>query len=512
MKMISYIAKKLERLPSSRSCLFTWFHLRGNQFSFELLYFLFISYLGFLILHSLDGKTTTFTPRNLDLFFTSVSAATVSSMSTVEMEVFSNAQLIIMTIMMFLGGEVFTSMVTHYIRTFFINVSPAGHNKVHDCDTQCNFSDKIELKDINILEFGNSKSANFYSDIDLKCKSLKFLGGVVLFYLVFVHFLGVVSVLIYLNVISSAKNILKLKGLHSLTFSMFTIVSTFANCGFVPTNENMLVFRTNSGLLLILIVQILLGNTLYPLALRFSIWAIGKFVKKSETRYLLKNSKGMEYDHLHSYLNSSLLLITVLVFIMVQFILFSSMEWSSESLSGMNVYQKLVGILFQTVNTRHSGESIVNLSTVSSAVLVLFVLMMYLPPYTSFLPISEESSEQGSKRVRRIMENMIFSQQIYLVIFITLVCITESKQMVDDPRNFNVLNIVVEVVSAYGNVGFSTGYNCDRRLKQDGDCQNKWYGFSGKCSDEGKLVLIIVMMFGRQKKFNKNGGKAWKVL
>ncbi|KAF5789633.1 putative cation transporter [Helianthus annuus] len=510
MKMFSYIGKKLEQLCSSCLCRFT-FTLRVNWFSLELLYFLFISTLGFLILHSLDVRTTTFTPRNLDLFFTSVSAATVSSMSTVEMEVFSNAQLIIMTILMFIGGEIFTSLVGHYIRTFFVHDSPKDGNKVDFCDTQSSFSDKIELNDLSIIEFGKQKSDHFSME-DLKHQSLKFLGVVGLFYFVLVQFLGVVSVLIYLSAISSANSILNHKGLHPLTFSTFTIVSTFANCGFVPTNENMLVFRKNSGLLLILIVQILLGNTFYPPALRFSIWFIGKFAKKSESRYLLKNSKDIEYGHLYSYLHSIFLLVTVLVFIMVQYILFSSMEWSSESLSGLNVYQKLVGILFQTVNSRYTGESIVDLSTISSAILVLFVLMMYLPPYTSFLPVAEESSEQGRKRSRKIMDNLIFSQPIYLVIFVILVCITERKQMVDDPLNFNVLNIVVEVVSAYGNVGFSTGYSCDRRLKQDGVCQNKWYGFSGKWSDEGKLILIIVMIFGRLKKFNMKGGKAWKVL
>ncbi|KAK1434554.1 hypothetical protein QVD17_00301 [Tagetes erecta] len=493
---------------------FTWYHLLVNKFSLELFYFLFISTLGFLILQSLDGRSTTFTPRNLDLFFTSVSAGTVSSMSTLEMESFSNIQLVILTILMFIGGEVFTSMIAHYIRMMLLNVSSKDCTSVdtstHYHDTERNVVDTIELHNIKILQCENSKSENYLED--LKYKSLKFLGVVVLFYLVFVQVLGVLTVLIYVNVISSAKNVLRYKGLHTLTFSTFTVVSTFSNCGFVPTNENMLVFRQNSGLLLLLITQVLLGNTLYPPGLRIFIWVIGKFVKKSEARYLLNNSKHTLYNHLQSSLNSSLLLITVLVFIFVQCVLFSSMEWSSGSLTGLNVYQKLVGIVFQTVNTRHAGESIVDLSTLSGAVLVMFVLMMYLPPYTTFLPVEKGSCEQGNKRGRKVMQNLMLSQQTYLVIFIILVCITERKKMVDDPLNFSVLNIVVEVTSAYGNVGFSTGYSCDRRLKRDESCENKWYGFSGKWSDEGKLVLIVVMIFGRLKKFNMNGGKAWKVL
>jgi len=52
------------------------------------------------------------------------------------------------------------------------------------------------------------------------------------------------------------------------------------------------------------------------------------------------------------------------------------MEWNSAGLSGLNSYQKTIGVLFQTMNTRYAGESIVDLSTISSAILVLFVVMM----------------------------------------------------------------------------------------------------------------------------------------
>lgn len=46
----------------------------------------------------------------------------------------------------------------------------------------------------------------------------------------------------------------------------------------------------------------------------------------------------------------------------------------------------------------------------------------------------------------KVTENLIFSQLSYLTIFIILVCITERKKLKEDPLNFNVLNIVLEVI------------------------------------------------------------------
>ncbi|CAA0842194.1 Sodium transporter HKT1 [Striga hermonthica] len=348
--------------------------------------------------------------------------------------------------------------------------------------------------------------------------TIKFLGFVVLGYLLVFHILGVFSVLVYLSLIRSARGVLRRKGLKIFTFAVFTVVSSFSNCGFVPTNENMVVFGKNSGLLLILIPQILFGNTLFPPGLRLAVWAIGKRFKKAEARYLLRNENEVRYTHFLPRAHTAFLVGTVFGFILIGFVLFCAMEWDSTGLSGLGSYQKVVGVIFVCVNARHAGETIVDLSTVAPATLAFFVVMMYLPPYASFVPIKRDEqiihddTELGRKQIkRRIAENLLFSQLSYLAIFIIIICITEKKSLKDDPINFSVLNIIVEVISAYGNVGFTTGYSCDRLIRPDPNCVNKWYGFSGKWSDEGKIVLIVVMIFGRLKKFNMNGGRAWKL-
>ncbi|PON86276.1 Cation transporter [Trema orientale] len=516
---------------NSLSTLFRLLLFRSNPFWIQLSYFLTISLVGYLALSVFSkprtDNTLSFMPKELDLFFTSVSAATVSSMSTIEMEVFSNSQLVILTILMLLGGEVFVSMLGIQIER-----SKFPKHQVSTSNNHVSYShstvDQIELKGISHsrpenddnpnnlidIENGNKLSSDIDNNLYLKHSSIRYLGYVVLGYLLVVHVVGSALVSSYITLFSSARQVLKSKGIEIQTFSVFTTVSTFANCGFVPTNENMIVFKRNSGLLLLFISQILLGNTLYPSCLWFVIWVLGKITKRRECSYLLRNSREIGYDHLFSGLHSTLLALTVFGFILVQLILFCSLEWNLEAMDGMSFYQKFVASLFQVVNSRHAGESVVDISTISSAILVLFVVMMYLPPYTSFLTMKDQkkvSINGDIGRKNNLLECFILSPLSYLAIFVILICITEREKMKSDPLNFNVLNIIIEVTSAYGNVGFSNGYSCKRQLKLDGNCIDKGYGFSGKWSSEGKFVLIIVMFFGRLKKFSMEGGKAWKM-
>ncbi|XP_077238568.1 cation transporter HKT1;3-like isoform X1 [Tasmannia lanceolata] len=453
----SFSCIQLSCYSKSFRCLLTYLFrflvFQVNPFWIQLCYFTSLSFLGFLILKIIGPKNPSYRLKDLDVFFTSVSATTVSSMSTVEMEVFSNSQLVVLTILMLLGGEVFTSMLGLQLLKALFPKQVGIENKINSVSIELNSMNRfhvdtrIDLDLITASDFECEKSDFVGSEIqsvgheDLKYSCIKYLGFVVLGYLLVVLVCGSSLILLYLTLVSSAREVLKNKGINEVTFSVFTTVSTFANCGFIPTNENMIIFIRNSGLLLLIIPQALLGNTLYPPFLRLVIWVLRRFTKKVEFDYMLKNSSEIGFEHLLPKVHSLYLVPTVLGFIVAQFILFCCMDWNSVGLSGLNSYQKIVGVLFQSVNSRHAGEQIIDISILSQAILVLYVVMI-----------------------------------------------------------------------AYGNVGLSTGYSCQRQLKPNGNCKDAWYGLSGRCSKKGKLIIIFVMIFGRLKKFNRQGGEAWKLI
>jgi Trk-type K+ transport system membrane component len=56
--------------------------------------------------------------------------------------------------------------------------------------------------------------------------------------------------------------------------------------------------------------------------------------------------------------------------------------------------------------------------------------------------------------------------------------------------------MIISARSAYGNVGLSTGYSCSRLLRAEEVSSCGWW------SDQGKLVLVLLMLYGRLKGFH----------
>jgi hypothetical protein len=81
--------------------------------------------------------------------------------------------------------------------------------------------------------------------------------------------------------------------------------------------------------------------------------------------------------------------------------------------------------------------------------ILLHLASRYLPPYTTWFPFEENSTTKDSNAENqgiRLLESTLLSQLSYLTIFVIAICITERRKLKEDPLNFSVLSIVVEVV------------------------------------------------------------------
>lgn len=90
----------------------------------------------------------------------------------------------------------------------------------------------------------------------------------------------------------------------------------------------------------------------------------------------MRDAEQIGYDHLFPRLHSLMLALTVLGILLVEFMAICTMTWRNVESEGLSLYEKLVNYLFLAVNARHTGESTVDLSTLTASVLVLFILMM----------------------------------------------------------------------------------------------------------------------------------------
>nr|ABK41857.1 putative sodium transporter HKT7-A2 [Triticum monococcum] len=512
-----------ERVARWRRALAGRFWPRVGSLLVHVAYFLTVSWLGYLLLAQLRfraGGDGTRRPRGIDLFFTAVSAATVSSMSTIEMEVFSNGQLLVLTVLMLVGGEVFLSLVGLASKWSKLRKQAAHKSR----RVEIHHVAELEMLPAAAADIDNptstaddetSKSLEHVPDTRLRRDAVRSLFFVVLAIFLVVHVLGAGAIAAYiLHASPAARRTLRDKALNVWTFAVFTTVSTFSNCGFMPTNENMAVFQRDTGLQLLLVPQVLVGNTLFAPLLAACVRAAAAATRRVELKETLKQGRELTgYSHLLPARRCGMLAATVAGFLAVQVAMLCGMEWSG-ALRGMSAWEKVSNAVFLAVNSRHAGESTLDISTLAPAILVLFVLMMYLPSYTTWFPFAGSSGTTDHAEETqgiRLIKSTALSQLSYLTIFVIAICVTEREKLTEDPLNFNLLSIVVEVVSAYGNVGFSMGYSCNRQISPDQLCTDRWTGFVGRWSDSGKLVLILVMLFGRLKKFSMKGGKAWKL-
>ncbi|KAF5522528.1 Low-affinity potassium transport protein [Colletotrichum aenigma] len=345
----------------------------------------------------------------------------------------------------------------------------------------------------------------------IEYRSLRTLAVILLCYFWGFSLFAVACFLPWVHTSSNDKygNYIESIGVSKAWWAVFTANSALNDLGFTLTPDSMTSFHDVPFILLIMSFLIIIGNTGFPVMLRFVIWVLSKIVPKGglhqELRFLLDHPRRC--FTLLFPAGATWWLLTILIGLNVlDLLFFVLLDLKDNAVSHLPVGIRIVDGLFQAASTRTAGFSVVNISLLHPAVQVSYMIMMYISVFPIAISIRrtnvyEEKSlgvyHHPDEDVDAANENSAMSyvgthlrRQLsfdlwYVFLGLFILAITEGPRI--QQKDFDVFSVLFEIVSAYGTVGLSLGYpNVNASL-----CSQFTTG--------GKLIIIAMQIRGRHR-------------
>jgi trk system potassium uptake protein TrkH len=276
---------------------------------------------------------------------------------------------------------------------------------------------------------------------------------------------------------------------RALYLAIFHSVSAFCNAGFALFPDNLAAFKQDWLVNFVVCFLIVSGG-------------IG-FLVLSE---LKRQYAGAKQQHLNIgiwprlSLHTKLVLSTTLILIIVGTVMILIMEWSN-TLSSMTIPVKVLAAFFQSITTRTAGFNTITIGDMTNISLFTMIILMFIGASpgscaggiktTTFstLVLRGLASFAGRERPqvfhRTIPTNSVWKAisvtmvSIFLVVIGTmLLSVSELGGIPHQQSRGTYIELLFEVVSAFGTVGLSTGV-------------------TGNLTVVGKLIITIIMFLGR---------------
>lgn len=273
--------------------------------------------------------------------------------------------------------------------------------------------------------------------------------------------------------------------LKAVYHSLFHSVSAFCNAGFSLYSDSLTRFRDDWVIMAVMGVLIVFGGLGFLVLLNLNTY---KFWRKD------KLSGGRL-----KFQTKIVLTITVILLLLGLFSILA-LEWN-KSLDGLTTNGKIIGATFHAVTPRTAGFNVLPVANMSLATLCLMLFLMFIgasPGSTgggiktsTFMVLfaNAKSIIRGEHEVnlfnRTIPKRIIQEATSIIGISITLVFIFAMGLLVSEGYKWGLattksgfIKILFETVSAFSNVGLSTG-------------------ITSSLSSVGKLIIIVTMFIGR---------------
>ncbi|GBG55119.1 K+ transporter Trk [Sporomusaceae bacterium FL31] len=262
-------------------------------------------------------------------------------------------------------------------------------------------------------------------------------------------------------------------GLKGIYFGYWHAISSFCNAGFdlLDGYQSLTLYVDDITVNLTIGLLIILGGIGFTVLA--DIWENRKFDALS--------------------LHTKVVLVTSALLIFIGTIMIFILEYSNSSTLGeLSLKGKIIGSYFQAISPRSAGYNTVSIADLRPATLLFIIMLMFIGAspastgggvkITTFAVLTAAiwALIRGKKDAelfqRRIPQGIIYKS--FAVVFIASALIIFVAMMLSISESFPFLNILFEVVSAFGTVGLSTG-------------------ITSSLTDTGKLWISLTMFAGR---------------
>lgn len=268
--------------------------------------------------------------------------------------------------------------------------------------------------------------------------------------------------------------------------ALFHSISAFCNAGFSLNNDSLIQFRDNWSINLTIMFLIIIGGLGFSVLIELRSFFVSR-VKK------LRERKNLSW-------HSSIVLRTTFFLIITGWIYIYFAEFISFK-QYLPVQESLLASLFQSVTCRTAGFNTLNISNMTNASLVFMIFLMLIGgapgscaggiKVTTFRVLAAFISCQIKGRDQVIIEKyavnrdsinktltLLFFSLVIIGVSVVLLDISEGGDTPHTQARGQFLEILFEVVSAFGTVGLSTG-------------------ITAKLSSFGKIIIVLLMFIGR---------------
>ena len=301
--------------------------------------------------------------------------------------------------------------------------------------------------------------------------------------------LHVVIFTLVLEAAGAALLFLRFSGMYhpgrALYFAVFHAISAYCNAGFCLYSQSLMDFSSDPLVSLTVALLIICGG-------------IGFLVMLELKRVLFRSHKARRARRLS--VHSKLVLTLTALLLIAGTLGFLIIEWN-HSMARLSLPAKVLAAFFQSVTARTAGFNTLNFGKMANVTLLFTILLMFIGAASGStgggikvntlgvlfaLSRSRLRGEEATSIFRRTLTAETVGRAIsvfvvaVIVIYAATMALTVSElgTTIHQESRGLFLELLFEVVSAFGTVGLSVGV-------------------TSKLSALGKLILVVVMFVGR---------------